>query len=525
MKRIIIIQLGLLFLAFNLNGQSIMPQWVSNFSSPALNVSVLGLVVDSAGSSYVMEYQEDTTAGPQNLSGNYIFKYNTYGQLQWVDTIRSWTYPYNGRIAMGKDGSVFVAVTDSGAFMFARIAPTGTILWRRYFSFPAPVGALMDFAIDDSINLYAISNSIDQEKAYILKSDSSGNLKWNAIYDYLPQKYDVGRSICIDNGGNVYAAVSSADTTFYPVYSIVKYSPSGQFLWQRQFNSFLGQVPMIIRAYGSSVIVTGLCYNIMGRGDYLTQKYDSSGAMIWSAVFNADSVLASVYDRPDTPKGMVITRTGNAAIVGECADNGMPLWFDIMYDAQGHLKWARKDFSTSFATRVAENHAGHLVFVGDATDTLSYSFGMGVTKYDTLGTRLWKANYISTPLDGYRSICLGLDYADNIYCSSAKHDLNGIIVTTLKYDHSVAVEEENSESPGVIYFPNPASNTISFQLPGSLGDCFIHVYDQLGNEVEVVRSESFQTTLPVNQYSNGIYLFRIERDGLCIYQNKFTVLR
>ena len=499
-----------------------------------MQCALLDLVVDSTGNSYVYQYTHDSST-VNNITGGYVIKYNPSGQQLWVQCIATQIY-FTGKIKLGRDGNIYLGCTTDSFqlqdFMAAKISPNGNLIWQKYFGSPqgAEGGYCNDVALDDSMNLYLVGTTANLDKATIMKCDSAGILQWFSYYDY-STSIDRGNAIDVDNFGNVYVAVSSLDSSSRYEATVVKYYPNGQLNWERRFSTPVGSISYVasfIKIYNDTSVYVGgsVWYMSTGAADYLTMKYDSTGQLKWSNIFDVESNLNLPYNRSDNPVAMLITRTGNIVYTGRDNDNGMPWWVNTMFDSQGNLKWINRPFNapTDVGRSIVEDRNGYLIFGGEVWNPIS-GMRMAMTKYDTLGNNIWSTQYFTSSTESFFGTKVNVDYQGNIYASSIRSDfiIPPIIITTLKFDNEVAVPENINNTFEVNVFPNPASTSVTFQLNGFDEIKTLVIYDPLGKEIWRKETDENQIELSVEGFAVGIYFYNIEQRGECKAKGKIII--
>jgi hypothetical protein len=77
----------------------------------------------------------------------------------------------------------------------------------------------------------------------------------------------------------------------------------------------------------------------------------------------------------------------------------------------------------------------------------------------------------------------------------------------------------------VKFYPNPATSFITFDLLKSNEKGYdIQVYNFLGKVVYEQKNISPRTTISLNEYNRGVYIYQLrERDGKIIESGKFQV--
>ncbi len=118
-----------------------------------------------------------------------------------------------------------------------------------------------------------------------IKYNQDGIIQWINRYNGSGSGEDKGVKVVVDSAENVYVAGTTAGAGIDIV--IIKYSKTGTQLWAVKYSGTGDDKPYSIDVDDSmNVYVTGSTYNSASGLDIITLKYNSSGALVWSRVFN-----------------------------------------------------------------------------------------------------------------------------------------------------------------------------------------------------------------------------------------------
>jgi hypothetical protein len=237
-----------------------------------------------------------------------------------------------------------------------------------------------------------------------LKYDTNGNLLWTNIID---GAWASPARVVVDGQGNAYVAGtiwlnSCAGTT--QDFVTVKYSPSGQQLWLRQFDNncqYTKDVPnsLAVSPDGSRVAVTG---SVAVTG-FLAIEYDATGNLLWSSegdgFFPGNDVIFS------SPAEIIISASVNSI------ETGFQMAL-LKFDAAGNLTWSKTYAEGDFADRLALDGQGNIVAIG--RDYPYYSDWVTL-KTDSAGGLLWSQRYDGSKNNDEVPTWISVDAADNIY--------------------------------------------------------------------------------------------------------------
>jgi uncharacterized delta-60 repeat protein len=215
-----------------------------------------------------------------------------------------------------------------------------------------------------------------------IKYNNSMVQQWATMYNGPANNYDEARSITVDAAGNVYVTGYSqtAVLTDYD-YSTVKYNSSGVQQWAQNYNGTgndYDRSNAIRLDAAGNVYVTG---KSVGAGssaeDVYTIKYNNAGTTQWGVRYNGTS---NGYDEG---KAIAIDTSGNVYVTGYSFTSGLNNdYLTIKYDSTGAQQWLTKyngtGNNTDQAAAIEVDDNGNVFITG-------FSKGSGsVEDYETI---------------------------------------------------------------------------------------------------------------------------------------------
>jgi hypothetical protein len=305
--------------------------WTRRYDSPfgpsAQNrVNFGGMAVDPSGNVYIAG-----TVWTETVHNFIFIKYQPDGILSWIDEFPSDRFPHDwvhNVIADGA-GNIYVSghlyIDSPQEYVVVKFSPAGDTLWTRKGS-----GGGGYFG-------YAPSMTIDQSGAAyvslsgnIVKYDSDGNLAWNRHYDDV----NFGPS-SLDHAGNLYVGGWRLIPGDGFSMIVVKCTPDGSEMWQRIYQTPLPESQMqydnlinLAIDPSDNLVVVGRSTTDTTFEDFLTIKYSPSGDIIWERRYEAQGM----------PLGIAIDPDGNIFVAGETTTD----WLALGYDPDGRMIWRHK---------------------------------------------------------------------------------------------------------------------------------------------------------------------------------------
>jgi hypothetical protein len=299
-------------------------------------------------------------------------------------------------------------------------------------------GEFSDAAIFGSTQISSLGSS----DIFIVKYDQNENLVW--VNSAGSPGYDYGRSVAVDNAGNVIVTgIFSGTVRFSALVSITslgnfdvftaKYSGDGNLLWVKSGGSGDFDYSTGITTDNlNNVIITGTFQSSISFDDSVVTsqqeledifivKYDPDGNVIW-AHNSGGNYYYSFSSGVTTNNNNEIIITGFA--VDFIATQGSPQIFLNKYSPDGSLIWESKASEAGPYGGGVDviTDDGFIYFVGSFSDTISFGnislisqseVDIFIAKYDNNGNPVWviqdsPAAYIFTG-------GITLDEAGNVY--------------------------------------------------------------------------------------------------------------
>jgi hypothetical protein len=307
------------------------------------------------------------------------------------------------------------------------------------------------------------SLSID---SYLVKYDSSGNIKWisqSKVTSHSGEAFTM--FIATDNYGNTYATgwfidtvVFGSDTLrfvphnggYYDCY-LVKYDANGNVAWARQAGipptfagrgcdpysvatDRIGNIYITGSTNGGPVYFGTDTLN-SAYGAFFLVKYNSSGNVLWAE--QSQGIACGYSVAADSAGNTYVTGALTSAVVSFGLDTLSTKWaplFLVKYDTGGNVQWAKdanlpSGYSSGASWSVACDRTGNAYITGSVGDTLIFgtdslkgplgSYNLFLVKYNSGGNVIWAKQSQGYKDSGYAGgYSIAIDSLNHVYISS-----------------------------------------------------------------------------------------------------------
>jgi hypothetical protein len=277
---------------------------------------------------------------------------------------------------------------------------------------------------------------------------------------------DVARDIAVDNAGNSYVTGYSQGVNLD--FATIKYNTNGSQQWVSRYNGTANSGDLayaIALDKAGNVYVAGSDQTTIYNSDYRTIKYNSSGALQWTAKYN-----------------------------GPANDNDEA--FAVGTDVNGN------------------------VYVTGYINGTSPSWDIATIKYNSSGSRQWVKTYNGPGHGNDNGSAIATDTNGNVYVAGtsagASSDLDFV---TLKYSSTATAARTITNTNTIpvdknfVTSENPVKDNLILQLPGT-DNFMITITDNSGRKIFEQKEVSGQTLINFSTFSKGMFILRATSDKL-----------
>jgi uncharacterized delta-60 repeat protein len=256
---------------------------------------VTGLTVGLDGSLYII----GTGQFPGTGFDYVVAKYSASGDSAWFVRYNG-PRGVDAATAIAVDDSGYAYVTGEsrgvgtgGDYGTIKYSPSGVVLWTQRYDGPAKARSIdspVSIAISNDRQVYVTGASAGESiDIATIKYNSYGRLLWVQRYDGSGKGLDKASAMAIDQSGNIYVVGRSLGEESGYDFATIKYTPAGEIAWVRRFDGQKhgddGPNALAVDAIGN-VYVTGTSWSGKTHYDYLTIKYSPSGEELWNRTHN-----------------------------------------------------------------------------------------------------------------------------------------------------------------------------------------------------------------------------------------------
>jgi hypothetical protein len=299
--------------------------WTKTYDNSGVDVARV-VVADRRGGCFVTGY---SNAGTGNGNQDYLtIHFDADGNQRWVSRLNgtgNWN-DYPTAMILGHSDDLYLTGYSWGGstpqydYLTVRLDTLdGDSVWSRRYdgSASAPKSDYAyDITQDDSQYVYVTGRAGEQGTWYdatTIKYTPAGTAMWVNRFDAGWLGTDGGAHVQVDKHFNVYVGgiVLDAENDMYDFLTF-RINQDDSNPWYRTYDGGVeddDSLTAMVVDDGGNVCVTGYTYVYQGDMDWMTIKYNSSGAKVWSASHQT-------FGDDDEPFGMVMDEHGDYYVTG-----------------------------------------------------------------------------------------------------------------------------------------------------------------------------------------------------------------
>lgn len=349
-------------------------------------------VPTSDGGLFVVGYTTSYGAGGQDAL---MLKYDASGNIQWSETWGGTSNDFAMSGAQTSDGSYVVTGATasfgdaSGDAFLLKLDSSGSLQWSKLWGGSAALdeGEKViqtsdgGFLVSGVTIAYGTSGSKD---AIIIKYDSMGTIKWTSTWGGASSEeaYSV---IQTSDGGYAVTGLTQSYGAGGADIILLKFDSSGSLSWSRTWGSATNDAgTSIVQAADGGYVIAGYAAGFGAGGtDAAILKFSSSGTLLWSKVWSGTAV-DYFSDMDQTTDGGYVA-SGYTTSFGMGGNDHLV----VKFDSSGSLVWSYlfegsgNDSGYSISSDTLDNSisvAGYTSSYGSGSDDVL------LLKYSSAGT-------------------------------------------------------------------------------------------------------------------------------------------
>jgi hypothetical protein len=382
-------------------------------------------------------------------------------------------------------------------------------------------------------NFYSLS--VDYSKAFLIRTDASGNILWTKTYNKsqnFSEFIDIKET---SDGGFIIKGTDYSQAYINTNILLIKINENGTPVWSRtisvnESDSLLirpGQNNFIEITQNTGYILSGLVQEV-STSHYYTYPYliktDVNGDLLWNKVYQ--TIMTDEYTGPTVKN----TSDGGLVLSGVIEDSvDTDNIYLIKTDNVGNILWNRtwgngvdNEKAGYFATQTYDN--------GFAVLGQNVDFNVGSTyliKTDSMGNSQCEQLNWTIPIDTktFWDSLITVQVDSNIFIDTALtlHTMT-VFIDTINVCVPSAIESIDIQKNNLIIFPNPFSTLTILQTDKALENAILTLYNAFGQKVKQIINISGQAVIiHRDNLPSGLYYLKLTQDNQTIATDKLVI--
>ncbi len=412
-------KLSLLFilLGYMLNAQFTDIDWEKTFGSSLSEIS--HSLTSDGGSGYLIANDNNLNDGTASVdkggSDVWVANIDAAGNIIWETTIGGTLNDYPKEILKGSDNAIYIVgysksndqdiTVNKGDddILLVKLSTSGNLIWAKTYGgtdrdrgetiIQKANGNLLIGAMSSSSN-GDVSNNYGSFDNLIMEIDTAGNVLWEKNYGGTGTEQIRDIKPLLD-GNFIMTGLSTSSNNDSPSnngsydYLTIKFNDTGAVIWSDAIGgSSLDFAESILPLSDSSIIIGGYSYSkdfdvdsVYDNIDIWIINYDKNGNINWKEVYGGsdDDILLNLIELSN---GEVYGIGSTSSNDGQVSNNygGNDVWLININPNNGNLLFEKNYGGDSYdqGIEIIENNTNDLVFIGrSSSDTNDVSLNIG----------------------------------------------------------------------------------------------------------------------------------------------------
>lgn len=492
------------------------PNWIREYSVPNSNAD-----------SYVTQMQ--TLSGPNHavyvsagiqqgvLGSNLILKYSESGTLEWMRSEDSSELFSSGLITLDKTGAVYqcgIKHSTLWSSYLNKFSPDGNILWQHTSQFPNKRATANYVLTNDSDQVVLLT--CWQNVFTVTKYSPGGDELWN----YVDSANDnqLPAIMNLDPDGNILVCANPLDNTL-----LVKLDGMGKKQWSKSLNASPGYFYTVSIQMDKSGCIYLLSNpeTVDNTCHIAVSKLDPKGSQIWQHEYfnNSDCNKA---------RGLVLDKNANLYAAASLHPNSgfkdslVLLNLDSAGQLLHTLYYSGRTSVDDIPTAIALDATNNCYITGQSIiDGLGETF---IVEWNSSAELFDSVHYSFLQSNDEAAYSIAVNESGEVFISGTTKDNNQKGIFTMGFSKFTGLKNETPNELSLLIYPNPAKDEITLRSNPHETFRTALIYDAIGKLIKQV-VVSATNTVDIGDLASGMYqCIAIDQRGLA-FSSKLVIVR